>query len=44
MKGREGTYTMITGAKVMGKIITKIADNSKILEKIKEEHREYRNR
>ena len=44
MKGREGTYTMITGAKVMGKIITKIADNPKILEKIKEEHSEYRNR
>ena len=43
MKGKEGTDTMLTGAKVMGKIIEKIAFNPEILRKIKKEHSEYRN-
>jgi amidohydrolase len=42
MKTESGTHVMITGAKVMGKIIQKLAMEPELLEKLKEEHSTYR--
>ena len=43
MKTEKGTHVMVTGAKVMARIIEKMAFEKGLLEKVKEEHREYRN-
>ena len=43
MKTKKGTHIMVTGAKVMARIIEKMAFEKGLLEKVKEEHREYRN-
>lgn len=42
MKTEKGTHVMVTGAKVMARIIEKMAFEKGLLEKVKEEHREYR--
>jgi amidohydrolase len=43
MKTESGTEVMMTGAKVMAKIIEKLAFEPKVLERLKEEHFLYRN-